>query len=177
MNPDWPAIVKEFGPLVWRTAYRLLGNQADAADCFQTTFLSAVELSKGEPIRHWPGALKRLATARALEQLRQRHRDTGRRSEFLDSASDCRADDPLDLAAAGELALRLREALAAIDPVQAQVFCLVCLEGLSYPEAADQVSLTANHVGVLLSRARAALRERLAAFDPLRIQKREVAHE
>jgi RNA polymerase sigma-70 factor (ECF subfamily) len=174
MTPDWPEIVKEFGPLVWRTAYRLLGNEADAGDCFQRTFLSAVELSEREVIRHWPGALKRLATARALEQLRQRHRDIGRRSEFPDSASDGRANDPLDLAAAGELALRLREALAAIDPVQAQVFCLVCLEGLSYPEAADQVSMTANHVGVLLNRARAALRECLATFDPRPNRSREV---
>ena len=176
MAPDWSGIVKEFGPLVWRTAYRLLGNEADAADCFQRTFLSAVELSKVEAVRHWPGALKGLATARALEQLRQRHRDIGRRSELPD-ASDARAGDPLDLAAAGELAVRLREALAAIDPNQAQVFCLICLEGLSYPEAAEELALTANHVGVLLSRARAALRERLATFDPMRIQNREVTHE
>jgi len=31
---DWQLIVNEQGPLVWQTAYRLLGNEADAADCF-----------------------------------------------------------------------------------------------------------------------------------------------
>jgi len=31
------------GPLVWQTAWRLLGHEADAADCFQETFVSAME--------------------------------------------------------------------------------------------------------------------------------------
>ena len=72
----------------------------------------------------------------------------------------------LDAAAAGELAGRLRTALAGIDPRQAEVFCLVCLDDFSYRDAADQIGITANHAGVLLTRARAALRERLRAFDP-----------
>ena len=38
---DWSQIVQEHGPLVWRTAYRLLNHEADAADCFQRTFVSA----------------------------------------------------------------------------------------------------------------------------------------
>lgn len=162
---DWPAIVSEFGPLVWRTAYRLLGNHADAADCFQRTFLSAVEFPG--TVGHWPGLLVRLATARALDQLRQRKRAVGRFAPLGDApTADDRAADPLDLAAAGELADRLRDSLAEIDPVQAEVFCLVLLEGFSYRAAASQLGITPNHAGVLLNRARIALRERLRAFDP-----------
>ena len=74
--------------------------------------------------------------------------------------------DPLDRVAAGELAAALRVALTVIDPQQAEVFCLVCLEELSYRDAAEQLGITANNAGVLLNRARTALRERLAAFDP-----------
>jgi RNA polymerase sigma-70 factor (ECF subfamily) len=163
--PDWPAIVEEFGPLVWRTAYRLLGTDADAADCFQRTFLSAVELR--DSVRNWPGLLRRLATARALEQLRHRKRSADRFAPLPElPLADETAADPLDLAAAGELADRLRDALAGIDPTQAEVFCLVCLEDVSYRDAADQLGITANHAGVLLTRARAALRDRLRAFDP-----------
>jgi RNA polymerase sigma-70 factor, ECF subfamily len=165
--PDWPAIVEEFGPLVWRTAYRLLGNHADAADCFQRTFVSAVELSG--PVRNWPGLLRRLATARALEQLRQRKRTADRLVPLGEAPpADGRARDPLGLARAGELADRLRSALVEIDPTQAEVFGLVCLDDLSYRDAADQLGITPNHAGVLLNRARAALRERLRAFDPSR---------
>jgi len=75
---DWSQIVAGHGTLVWRTARRLLMHEADAADCFQRTFLAAVELNEWEEIRHWPALLRRLATARALEQLRERLRQRGR---------------------------------------------------------------------------------------------------
>ena len=60
----------------------------------------------------------------------------------------------------------LREVLADLDARQAQVFCLACLDGLSYQEIAEQLGVTVNHVGVLLNRARATLRERLRAHGP-----------
>jgi len=164
---DWTAIVREYGPLVWRTAARLLAHEADAADCFQRTFLAALEQAGAEEVRNWPGFLKRLATARALEQLRSRYRDKPRSAALPDEPPvDPTTPDPLDRVAAGELAQALRVALAAIEPQQAEVFCLVCLEDLSYRDAADQLGITPNHAGVLLTRARAALRERLRAFDP-----------
>lgn len=162
---DWPELVRTHGPLVWRTAYRLLAHHADAADCFQRTFLSAVELAARQTVRHWPAVLVRLATARALEQLRQRYRNVGRCGSLPDDPPGPVAD-PLDAAAAGELADALRRALAVIDPAQAEVFCLVCVEGRSNADAAAHLRLTANHVGVLLYRARLALREKLKAFDP-----------
>jgi RNA polymerase sigma-70 factor (ECF subfamily) len=166
---DWDAIVREYGPVVWRTACRLLTREADAADCFQRTFLAAVELEATEPIRNWPAVLKRLATARALEQLRARYRDAARLGEFPENPpADLSAPDPAEAASGGELATALRAALSALDPVQAEVFCLVCLDGLDYSEAAVALGVTASHAGVLLHRARAALRERLAAFDPNR---------
>lgn len=166
---DWPEVVREYGPVVWRTAYRLLGNEPDAADCFQNTFLAAVELAAAEVVRHWPAALKRIATTRALDQLRRRHRTAGRLAQLPDQPpADPSAADPADLICGGELAAALRVALAEIDPQQAEVFCLVCLEELSNTDAAAQLGITANHAGVLLHRARAALRERLAAFDPHR---------
>jgi RNA polymerase sigma-70 factor (ECF subfamily) len=162
---DWPELIREHGPLVWRTAYRLLNHDADAADCFQRTFLAAVEIERKQQVRCWLALLKRLATARALEQLRQRHRRKTRSEPWPEnSPADSRADDPLQAAVGGELAGRLRDALAEIDPLQADVFCLTCLEGLSYAEVAEQLGITTNHAGVLLSRARAALREKLAVF-------------
>lgn len=163
--PDWPQIVRDHGPRVWRTARRLLGHDADDADCYQRTFLAAVELDSREGVRSWPAVLVRLATARALEQLRTRYRKSGRAGELPEELAD---DSPggSDLASASELAAALRLAVAGIDPVQAQAFCLVCLEGESNVGAAEALGLSANHVGVLLFRAKAALRERLAAFDP-----------
>jgi RNA polymerase sigma-70 factor (ECF subfamily) len=164
---DWSQIVREQGPAVWRTAYRLLGNEADAADCFQRAFVSALEVARTQTVRSWPALLTRLATARALERLRQRRREAGRQAALPEGGgADARAADPAEAAEAGELAGRLREALAEIDVRQGQVFCLACLEGLSYRQIAEQVGVTANHVGVLLNRARTSLRERLHADRP-----------
>jgi RNA polymerase sigma-70 factor (ECF subfamily) len=161
---DWSQVVREHGPIVWRTAHRLLGNEADASDCFQRTFLSALELERKEIIRNWPALLRRLATARALESLRRRRRKSSRLTTLTeDAGANRRGLGPVESAEAAELAGRLRDALVELDARQAQVFCLACLDGLSYQEIAEQLEVTVNQVGVLLSRARAALRERLRA--------------
>ena len=69
---DWQGIVKKHGPLIWQTAYRLLGNHADAADCFQETFVSALQFSRRQRVRNFSALLAWLATARAIDRLRQR---------------------------------------------------------------------------------------------------------
>jgi RNA polymerase sigma-70 factor (ECF subfamily) len=166
---DWPQIITEYGPLVWRTAQRLLRHEADAADCFQRTFISAVEVCERETVRNWPGLLCRLATARALEQLRQRSIERERfavskNGSQVDAAVDHRSTIPELAAQADELAETLRKSLSKIEPRQAEVFCHVCLDEFSYAETAEQLGITPNHVGVLLNRAKAALREQLESF-------------
>ena len=56
---------------------------------------------------------------------------------------------------------RLRLALAQLDARQAEVFCLARIEGMSYGEIAERLTLSVSNVGVLLNRARTALRRRL----------------
>jgi RNA polymerase sigma-70 factor, ECF subfamily len=164
---NWSEIVQQHGPIVWRTAHRLLNNEADTCDCFQRAFISALELERTEAIRSWPALLKRLATARALDCIRQRRREWNRQTAVLEcSVIDRKGVGPAKAAEASELAEHLREALADLDSQQAQVFCLACLDGLSYLEIAEQLRVTVNHVGVLLNRARATLRERLRAHRP-----------
>ena len=165
--PDWTASLRLYGPLVLRTAFRLLHHDADAADCFQRAFVSAVAVAGSGQVQNWPGLLKRLTTARALEQLRARYRKVGREQPIPSvPTADDKAVDPLETASASELAGALRTALAEIEPNLAEIFCLVCLEGMSNADAAMQMGLTANHAGVLLYRARQTLREKLQQFAP-----------
>jgi RNA polymerase sigma-70 factor, ECF subfamily len=164
---DWSHIVQQHGPMVWRTAHRLVNNETDAADCFQRAFVSALKLEAGQPIRNWPALLKRLVIARALECLRQRRRESGRRTALPEAAViDRKTVGPVQAAQATELARHLREALSDLDGQQAQVFCLACVEGCSYQEIAEQLGVTVNHVGVLLHRARSGLQDRLKAHGP-----------
>jgi RNA polymerase sigma-70 factor, ECF subfamily len=177
---DWSQIVREHGPAVWRTAYRLLNHDSDAADCFQRAFVSALAVANKQPIHNWPALLKRLAVARALERLRQRRREANRRETLPEGGgADASAADPVQAAEAGELAEHLTEALAELDARQSEVFCLSCLEGLSYAQIAEQVGVTLNHVGVLLNRARTHLRELLQAHSPTaqNISERKGGHE
>ena len=168
---DWEGILRNDGPAVWRTAQRLLGNHADADECFQEAFVSALQLAQqnGEPVRNWRALLVRLATARAVDRLRQR---IGRAAHEIDDGRVARLPDddpnsqPGDRAQQAELSARLRDALTHLPPKQADAFCLHCLEGWSYREVAEQLDESVDHVGVLIHRARAALRERIASIIP-----------
>lgn len=163
---DWKMIVDQHGQLVWATAHRLIGNHADAADCFQDTFLEAVKIARREPVRDWGALLRHLTTVRALDLLRARCRQDRRTDVLADpAAAVSREAGPAEEAVAGELAERLRTALGALPHDQAAVFCLSCLEKLSYREIGERQGLTTNAVGVLLHRARGRLRELLAPVD------------
>src|ERR1700728_1553610 len=81
--PDWQEILSREGDAVWQTAYRYLGNRADADECFQEAFLAAFEFSRRQEVMNWRALLKRLVAARAVDRLRRRHHHGGRR-EALD---------------------------------------------------------------------------------------------
>jgi RNA polymerase sigma-70 factor (ECF subfamily) len=159
---DWDLIVSREGPAVWRTLYRLLGDRADAEDCFQETFLGALSVWKRQAVQHPRAMLNRLATARALDRLRQRYRQNARRGARVEPDEVCSgAAMPEQLAEASELSERLRKAISTLPEKQAQAFCLYYLEGWDYQQIAGHQGGTVNAVGVLLHRARHRLRELL----------------
>jgi RNA polymerase sigma-70 factor (ECF subfamily) len=162
---DWSELAARHGPAVWRTAYRLTGCEADAADCFQETFLSAFRLHGADGVRDWGAMLRHLAVARGLDALRRRKRERKGRQEWGDrEEAGHPAPGPLQEAERSELAGRLRTALAQLPPRQAEVFCLRCMEECTYEEIASRLGLRVNAVGVLLHHARDRLRELLAPF-------------
>jgi RNA polymerase sigma-70 factor (ECF subfamily) len=163
---DWNMIVEQYGQLVWAMAYRMLGNPADAADCFQDTFLEAIKVARREPVRQWEALLRHLVMARSLDLLRARCRRRARTDAAADpDAAPSREAAPGQAAEASELVDRLRAALAHLPDEQVEVFCLSCLDKLSYREIGERLRLTTNSVGVLLHRARQRLRELLAPVD------------
>jgi len=179
---DWEGIVRSHGRAVWRTAWRVLADAADADDCMQEAFVDAVELSRREPVRDWGRLLTRLATSRALDRLRRRIREAKRRNgrgagnsrtsqvhetHELDTLPG-RSDDPGDAAEGRELHERLRLSLAKLSPQQAETFYLRYMEELDYGEIAEALEIDVNQVGVVLHRARARLREILAPLNAAR---------
>ena len=108
---------------------------------------------------------KRIAVARAIDAIRRRVRERGRTS-IVDVDATASIDD--DAAEASELLEDLRAALAELPEQQATAFVLTQIEGESHGDAAIALGVTANHVGVLVHRARATLRERLEFHRPVK---------
>jgi RNA polymerase sigma-70 factor (ECF subfamily) len=163
---DWDRLLEQYGPMVWRLAYRLLGSRHEAEDCLQEAFLKALELSRKESVRSWPGLLRHLATTRSLDRLRQRSRERTQTSPTELGTVPDRGADPRQAAEAAELVSRLREALTHLPPRQAEVFALRFLEDMSYREIGAALGLKENAVGVLLHGARASLRALLNSRAP-----------
>src|SRR5262249_2378714 len=84
---DWPSLLAQHGPRVWRTIYPVLTPRAEASDCYREPFLAAGRFAERQPVADWPSFLTSLAARRAIDRLRQRIRA---RSVFapLDDAPD-----------------------------------------------------------------------------------------
>ena len=156
--PDWQEILNRDGSAVWQTAYRILGNRADADECFQEAFVAALEISRREQIEHGGGLLKRLAAVRAVDRLRQRRRWAARQRAADWQTLPGHEQTPSQVAEDAELSEQLRAALTRLPAKQAEVFCLHCLEGWSYQEVATHLTVSITSVGVLVHRARKRLR-------------------
>jgi RNA polymerase sigma-70 factor (ECF subfamily) len=155
---DWASILAVHGSRVWRTVYRLLDHDADALDCYQETFLAALQIPEPEAIDDWSSFLVSLATRRAMDRLRQRYRFRTR-CVAIDAVPEPsgEADNPLQQAQANELMNRVRRGMAELAEKQAEVFWLSCLEGLSNHQIAGRMQVPPGEVRVLLHRARTRL--------------------
>jgi RNA polymerase sigma-70 factor (ECF subfamily) len=165
---NWEGILRDHGPAVWRTLWRLLGNRADAEECFQETFLAAVRAERRPaPVVHWGALLQTLATARAIDRLRRRYclrRESAampaeQEDVFTPEDTASRQPSASDLLDAKELSQRLRAALALMPERQAEVFALHALSGWSYQEIGQSTGMSSSAVGVTIHRARQRLRE------------------
>ena len=149
---DWDRIVREHGPVVFATAWRILGHAADTEDVVQEVFLQAHQMQQNEAIRCWEALLRRLASCRALDRLRQR-----RSIVSLDGLAISGGDGPEALAIERELSERLRLAIARLPTREATVFCLRYFDDLAYEEIATTLQITSGAVATALHKARGRL--------------------
>jgi RNA polymerase sigma-70 factor (ECF subfamily) len=148
---DWERIVRDHGPMVFTTAWRILGQAADAEDVVQDVFMEVQKIRVH--VRCWPALLRRLATFRSLDRLRQRKSTTA-----LDGLSlFSRNGDPEADAMEKELADRLRQAIAQLPEREGTVCCLRFFDELSYDEIAEHLAISRGAVAAALHKARAKL--------------------
>ena len=143
-------IVATHADIVWKIAMRLLGNEEDAKECYQQTFLDAMRIRQ-QSVRSWRSTLCTLATRRAMDQLRQRYKQ---RKFFAPTEMEPQTDDPPDRQSMyEELREHIRSALATLPEQQAEAFWLRHIEQQSQDEIARHLDIRSGHVRVLVHRA------------------------
>lgn len=141
---------------VYRYAFAVLGNHADAEDVTQTTFLNAYRaLEQGVRPRKPSNWLLTIAS-NAIKQRFRHERVRPRQVELDDRIADPSVEDD-----EGPTVGELLTALSKIPPQQRQALVLREFEGRSYAEIAEILGVTTSALETLLFRARRSLVEEL----------------
>jgi RNA polymerase sigma-70 factor (ECF subfamily) len=166
------AFVRRYQDLVYATAVRLLGNEAEAEDVAQTVFLKAFQ--KFDSVGTSPAApgwLRTVTTNTCLNHL-SRYRARWRFFSELDSRDDEGRDVPyepvallaptptLDLERAAEQA-NLEGALRRLPDHQRVPLVLFHFEDASYQAIADRLGVSVGKVKTDIHRGREALRRHI----------------
>jgi RNA polymerase sigma factor (sigma-70 family) len=164
--PTWEEVVREHSARVYRLAYRLSGNQQDAEDLTQETFVrvfrSLAEYTPGT----FEGWLHRITTNLFLDLVRRRQRirfdalpeDTERLAGRERSPEQVYTDLHLDP--------DVQDALDALPPDFRAAVVLCDIEGLSYEEIAATLGIKLGTVRSRIHRGRLQLREALSHRAP-----------
>jgi len=160
------AIFREHHGSVFRAAYRITGNAADAEDVLQTVFMRLLRREEQPDLSNSAGSyLHRAAVNAALDMLRRRKRA---RAVDLDEVGDQLVDDanqPERNRGNRELSRRLRAALTHLSPRQAEIFSLRYLDGLGNLEIARMLGSSQTSIAVILHRARHRLQKELGSLQ------------
>jgi len=137
--------------MVFRTAYRITGNAADAEDVLQTVFLRMV---RGNPeVENPEGYLRRSAVNAALDVVRARHDNDTLEPERMASSGSCTE--------LRELRDTLRRALSKLPPRNAEMFAMRFFEGYTNPEIGKLLGISQVVVAVTLHRTRRRLQKEM----------------
>ena len=163
-------LVERHSRAVFRLAFRMTGNEQDAEDVVQESFLRAYrQLARFESRADFGTWLYRIVANCSVDLMRARQsRQDQSRKEPLDvMAVEPATEDhgPDRLAESGEIARRVHEALAELSPLERAAFILRHYEGRSVQEISSALGLGASAAKHSVFRAVRKLRLALA---PLR---------
>src|SRR6187431_2047178 len=148
-------LYRRHGAEVYRYAYAVLGNHADAEDVTQTTFLNAYRALEQGVHQRKPSNWLLTIASNAIKQRFRQEQARPRLVELDEHIAGKESDD--DGPSVGELLT----ALSKIPPQQRQAIVLREFEGRSYSEIAGILSVTTSALETLLFRARRSLAEEL----------------
>ena len=151
---------------VYRLAYRLSGNQQDAEDLTQETFVRVFRSLADYTPGTFEGWLHRITTNLFLDMVRRRQRI---RFDALPDDTERlpgRERSPEQVYAEGAFDADVQAALDALPPDFRAAVVLCDIEGLSYEEIAATLGIKLGTVRSRIHRGRVLLREALAHRAP-----------
>ena len=162
---DLEKAFRDHHALVFRAAYRVTGNPADAEDVLQTVFLRLLRRDPDSAgVDNLESYLYRSAINCGLDLVRSRQKAG---SISLEDAGPLAADPtfaPDRAHGSGELRKWLRQAISRLSPRAAEMFVLRFFEGKSNPEVARLLGTTEGTVAVTLSRTRDRIHTEFQSF-------------
>ncbi len=161
-------LVRRHGAALYRMAYRLTGNEADAEDLAQDAVIEALRaFARFQPGTRFDRWVYRIMSHTFIDRVRRRRRHPVVSLDAPDQPGLPAAEpSPEDEVLRTEQQMMVRQALATLPPEFRLALVLVDLEGLSYEEAAAAMHCALGTVRSRLHRGRLLLRERLAEVLP-----------
>lgn len=163
--PSWSELVQAHADSVYGLAYRLTGNQQDAEDLTQETFMRVFRSLKSYRPGTFEGWLHRITTNLFLDMVRHRQvirmealpenydRVPGTLKTPEQAVDDAMLDPDLEIA------------LAELQPDYRAVVVLCDVVGLTYEEIASTLGLKMGTVRSRIHRARSSLRATLERLE------------
>ena len=156
---DFSRVFEAHQGLIFRTAYRITGNAADAEDVLQTIFLRLLrQPDSSEPMGKEETYLRRAAVNASLDLLRTRQniRAVPLHEELLQPVVGERPDS--------DLKDGLRRAFASLSPRSAEIFALRYFEDFSNHQIAEALNISQVLVAVTLHRTRRQLQKEIRSY-------------
>jgi len=168
-NPDaYRVLVERHSHSVFRLAFRMTGNQQDAEDLVQETFLRAYrQIGRFDGRASFSTWLYRIAANCSLDLIRARKRRQEQQTPVNDEGEDLGAAlpaaDPAPdrLAFSGELKQLLAPAIESLSPMERTAFVLRHYEGMCIEEIGKVLGVNAGAAKHSVFRAVQKLRRTL----------------
>ena len=163
------ALVSAYETKIYNLALRYLGNREDAMDASQEVFLRVFRFLPGfQEESGFSTWIYRIGVNVCKDMLAKQSRRNEQSLEMEDEDDEQRTMEladhrytPEQIVENAELRSVLSEAIAALPDQQREVIVLRDIQGLSYDEIANVLSLESGTVKSRLSRARENLRKKL----------------
>ncbi|HUB77311.1 MAG TPA: sigma-70 family RNA polymerase sigma factor [Bryobacteraceae bacterium] len=160
-------LVFRYSGIVFRAARRITGNDADAEEVVQDTFLRGYLQIRNFELRADFGTwIYRIGVNCSIDLLRKRKRQPGPAGDALPRAVDTAAG-PERLLLSAELDWKRRTAMARLTEVEAAAFSLRHMEDRSMNEVAELLAISLGSAKQAVFRAVQKLRREMA---PLKVK-------